>query len=833
MQYQLLLPSGYSANNSYPVVLFLHQLANASQIPGQIDPWFNNVEFRKTYPAIIVAPQLDQSSDWSGQTVNWGGVSPDVTDGENRAIAILKKILADYSTDLSRVYVTGDSMGGIGTWEMMIDYNASTGQLGKIFAAGLPLAGAVYEHGYPTPDPAIVNALRNVPIWAVHGAQDGQVPLEWDRAMAAALAGNATYKYTEDPNLGHDVWDTYYNLPAGKPLYDWLFSQKSGLGGPTTPAASPDKTVVLAGSSAAIIDNAGNKWTIAGGKVAVNGVADNSTANVAQIAWVGGKIWQESSSHLWRSKTSPTAAWDPPAGTATSPLPPKPTPSPDKTVVLAGSTAAITDSAGNKWTITGGKVAVNGVADNTTGNVVQIAWVSGKVWQENAGHLWWSKTSPTAAWDPPAGTATNPLPPKPAPSPDKTIVLAGSSAAIIDNAGNKWTIAAGKVAVNGVVDNNTANVAQIAWVSGKVWQENTSHLWRSKTSATATWDPPAGTTASPLPTNPVPSPDKTIVLAGSTAAIIDKAGNKWTITGGKVAVNGTVDNNTGNVLRIAFVGGKVWQENANHLWWSKIGPTASWDPPAGTSVSPLGTTTPKPTPSPDQTIVLAGSSAAITDAAGNKWTIVGGKIAVNGTVDNATGDVLRIAYAGGKVWQENASHLWWSKTSPTTAWDPPYGTPTSPLKSAVASAAAPMMEVAAATASGQDDQIISASTPPGDRLLFIEGTGNTIALSGRKPDFHRPGMPGDADGSANDGFGFVITDPLAKLGRFDLKALLKEAGWDDEAIRPDACLKVADTADGTVVSFASSPHGPSIPLVAISGRHAAALSALLDKTVSN
>ncbi|HET6609736.1 MAG TPA: hypothetical protein VFG62_23905, partial [Rhodopila sp.] len=96
-----------------------------------------------------------------------------------------------------------------------------------------------------------------------------------------------------------------------------------------------------------------------------------------------------------------------PAATPTA----TPTPSPNDTMVLAGSSGSVTDAGGNAWTITsGGQVAVNGTADMTTANVTELAYVNGNVWQENSANLWWSKTSPTAAWGPAAGTSTSPLP---------------------------------------------------------------------------------------------------------------------------------------------------------------------------------------------------------------------------------------------------------------------------------------------------------------------------------------------------------------------------------------------------------------------------------------
>jgi hypothetical protein len=192
------------------------------------------------------------------------------------------------------------------------------------------------------------------------------------------------------------------------------------------------------------------------------------------------------------------------------------------------------------------------------------------------------------------------------PSPNDTVVTAGSTAAIVDASGNTWTITSGgQVAVNGTVDPTTANVTLLAYVNSVVWQENTNKLWWGKTSPSASWSPPSGTSTSPLPFSP--SPNDTLVTAGSTAAIVDASGNTWTITsGGQVAVNGTVDPTTAKVTLLAYVNGVVWQENTNKLWWGKTSPSASWSPPSGTSTTPLppsGTTTsPLPSASPSDPV---------------------------------------------------------------------------------------------------------------------------------------------------------------------------------------------------------------------------------------
>ena len=84
--------------------------------------------------------------------------------------------------------------------------------------------------------------------------------------------------------------------------------------------------------------------------------------------------------------------------------------------------------------------------------------------------------------------------------------------------------------------------------------------------------------------------------------------------------------------------------------------------------------------SANNTVVLAGSGAAITDGSGNVWSIDSfNKVAVNGTEDRNTGGVVELAYVNGTIWQENNDSLWWGKISPNDSWSPDYGTPTSPF----------------------------------------------------------------------------------------------------------------------------------------------------------
>jgi len=126
-----------------------------------------------------------------------------------RAVELLDQLGTEFRIDPDRVYVTGLSMGGFGTWDILLR------EPGR-FAAGIAVCGAG--------DPSQAERIQHVPVWAFHGDKDGVVPVSGSREMVAALKkAGAEPKYDEFPGVGHGSWYKAYATPG---LWDWLFAQR-------------------------------------------------------------------------------------------------------------------------------------------------------------------------------------------------------------------------------------------------------------------------------------------------------------------------------------------------------------------------------------------------------------------------------------------------------------------------------------------------------------------------------------------------------------------------------------------------------------------------------
>jgi predicted peptidase len=190
--YLLQFPADYDAGNSegYPLLLFLHgsgeRGTNLELVEKQGPP---KVARDMDLPFIIVSPQCPEDTWW------------DVDDLK----VLVDEIVAAYPIDPSRLYITGLSMGGYGTWEMLMKYP-------NLFAAAIPVCGGGYA--------ARARLIRDIPIWAFHGQKDEVVPIDNSQRIVDALKKlDADITFTIYPEAGHDAWTETYQNPD---IYTWL-----------------------------------------------------------------------------------------------------------------------------------------------------------------------------------------------------------------------------------------------------------------------------------------------------------------------------------------------------------------------------------------------------------------------------------------------------------------------------------------------------------------------------------------------------------------------------------------------------------------------------------
>jgi predicted peptidase len=197
----LYIPTEYSQNKKkWPLMLFLHGAGergdNMELVKTHGPPKL--VEQKKDFPFILVSPQCPKGDRWSS---------------ENQLeflTVLLDEVIKKYRVDVSRIYLTGLSMGGFGTWSLSIKHPNK-------FAAIVPICGGG--------NPDNVCEIKHVPTWVFHGAKDQTVLLERSEDMVNALkACDGNVKFTVYPTATHDSWTETYNNPE---LYDWLLSHKS------------------------------------------------------------------------------------------------------------------------------------------------------------------------------------------------------------------------------------------------------------------------------------------------------------------------------------------------------------------------------------------------------------------------------------------------------------------------------------------------------------------------------------------------------------------------------------------------------------------------------
>lgn len=198
LDYLLSLPEGYAkeADKRWPLVVFLHGAGergtDLAKVAVHGPPKLAAAGER--FPFVLVSPQCPEDQWWTEQPV----------------LELIDHLEETLRIDPDRIYLTGLSMGGYGTWHFATLAPPRFAAIAPICGGGIPYRMRLIPH---------------LPVWAFHGAKDVAVPLEESSRLVAALekAGNQQTKFTVYPEAGHDSWTKSYANPE---LYQWLLAQR-------------------------------------------------------------------------------------------------------------------------------------------------------------------------------------------------------------------------------------------------------------------------------------------------------------------------------------------------------------------------------------------------------------------------------------------------------------------------------------------------------------------------------------------------------------------------------------------------------------------------------
>ncbi len=210
------LPSTvYRPPSTVPLVVFLHGSGergthNNEQMRNGVHA-FCEKWVRDKHPHYLLVPQCPPEERWGGSSKDWQSLyTPEPTVPGRMVLELIEKMLLEHpDIDPKRVYITGLSMGGFGTFDLLM-------RRPDLFAAGLPLSGGG--------DPRYAEKIKGIPLWVLHGSLDDVVFPRCSRQIVEALKKmGSKVKYTEHSTMYHDIWTaTYYN-PA---VLEWLFAQR-------------------------------------------------------------------------------------------------------------------------------------------------------------------------------------------------------------------------------------------------------------------------------------------------------------------------------------------------------------------------------------------------------------------------------------------------------------------------------------------------------------------------------------------------------------------------------------------------------------------------------
>ena len=215
LNYRQLFPDA-DRLRKYPLVIFLHGSGergndNESQLKWGVMNFASDRNMIK-YPAIVIAPQCPEKMGWgnfSNKKDNREMVlQPEPTKPMELLIALIRQVIKNMPVDTNRIYITGLSMGGYGTYDAIERYP-------DLFAAAVPVCGAG--------DVTLAPSIAHIPIWIFTGAEDPAVnPLYSLNMLGALTKAGAHPGFTQYPEVGHFSWLGAYSDPL---MMEWLFRQ--------------------------------------------------------------------------------------------------------------------------------------------------------------------------------------------------------------------------------------------------------------------------------------------------------------------------------------------------------------------------------------------------------------------------------------------------------------------------------------------------------------------------------------------------------------------------------------------------------------------------------
>jgi predicted peptidase len=211
LNYRQLL-SDYDTNSKYPLVIFLHGAGergndNEAQLKWGVKN-FTSDNIMKIHPSIVLAPQCPKNMSWGNFSEDDMSLLPSPTKPMQLLIELVKKTINTMPVDVNRIYITGLSMGGIGTFDAISRYP-------DLFAAAVPVCGGG--------DVTKANIIAKIPIWVFHGVRDTTLSAKLSQNMINALIKEgAEPGFTLYPEVGHFSWIAAYSDPM---MMEWLYRQ--------------------------------------------------------------------------------------------------------------------------------------------------------------------------------------------------------------------------------------------------------------------------------------------------------------------------------------------------------------------------------------------------------------------------------------------------------------------------------------------------------------------------------------------------------------------------------------------------------------------------------